>query len=190
MSFESTLPHVLAMEGGYADVKGDAGGETFRGVSRVANPKWPGWPLIDAAKAEGHLTARSIDRCFENDPEMERHVADLYREKYYAPLAKWLPEGRVLDKVFDTGINTGNGKAALILQRALASAGRPVAQDGVLGPMTAKAVKTTPEDTLLRTYVAAQEGFYKDIARSSPGKGKFLKGWLRRAAWVPPRAAP
>jgi lysozyme family protein len=187
MSFESTLPHVLAMEGGYANVKGDAGGETFRGISRRSNPDWPGWPLVDQAKAQGHTSAKSIDRFFEHDAEMEALVAERYRRDYYAPLAKWLPEGRVLDKAFDTGVNTGPGKAVLILQRALAETGRPVAQDGALGPKTAEAVRASQEDSLLSAYARAQGAYYAGIVKARPGQGKFLAGWNRRAAWIPPK---
>jgi len=37
-------------EGGYANTAGDAGGETYAGISRKSNASWAGWPIIDAAK--------------------------------------------------------------------------------------------------------------------------------------------
>lgn len=41
-----------AKEGGYANVLGDKGGETYMGISRVYWPSWPGWPVIDDWRAE------------------------------------------------------------------------------------------------------------------------------------------
>ena len=47
-AFAATMQH----EGGYANVQGDKGGETYMGISRVYWPSWPGWPVIDDWRAE------------------------------------------------------------------------------------------------------------------------------------------
>ena len=35
------------------------------------------------------------------------------------------------------------------------------------------------------TYAEAQADHYRAIVRSKPSQEKYLKGWLRRAAWLP-----
>lgn len=37
-------------EGGWANVEGDGGLETYAGISRRYHPEWKGWPIVDAAK--------------------------------------------------------------------------------------------------------------------------------------------
>lgn len=48
--FESAYAPVKQWEGGWCDVPGDSGGETYAGIARNFFPNWRGWPLIDAAK--------------------------------------------------------------------------------------------------------------------------------------------
>jgi lysozyme family protein len=185
--FDQTLAHVLEMEGLYANVPGDSGGETWRGVSRASNPSWEGWRIVDAVKAQGFIKAAAVNRSLEGSAELNRLVADVYREKYWAPLAKWL-EGRVLAKVFDTGVNMGVGTAVRLLQQALnhAPIGAALALDGALGPKTQAAAKAAPEDRVLENYRQAQSSRYLSLAEK-PSQRKFLAGWLRRAAWLPPK---
>ncbi|MDR3152911.1 MAG: hypothetical protein LBW85_01230 [Deltaproteobacteria bacterium] len=187
--FDITMKHVLEAEGLYANVKGDSGGETWRGVSRVSNPYWPGWRLVDAVKEAGHTSAEAINRQLRDDQKLNLFVRELYRERYWDPLARWL-EGRVLAKVFDAGVNMGVQPAVRLLQQALnhhpLDAG--LAVDGVLGPRTAEAAKAAPEDKLLMNYRQAQTSRYIKIAEK-PENRKFLPGWLNRAAWLPPKEA-
>ena len=37
-------------EGGYVNDPDDKGGETYKGISRKANPNWAGWISIDQIK--------------------------------------------------------------------------------------------------------------------------------------------
>ena len=74
-SFKKALEHMLKFEGGYANDPNDSGGETFRGVSRRNWPKWPGWPLIDRAKAEGCRTAKAVNARFAGDAQMDTLTA-------------------------------------------------------------------------------------------------------------------
>ena len=48
--FHKALKRTAKYEGGYVNDPADAGGETYKGISRRANPKWDGWQLIDAHK--------------------------------------------------------------------------------------------------------------------------------------------
>ena len=47
-SYEITCKH----EGGYSFDPDDAGGETYKGISRRFNPQWSGWKIIDYSDKE------------------------------------------------------------------------------------------------------------------------------------------
>ena len=190
--FEKALKHMLEFEGGYANDPTDSGGETFRGISRRNWPKWPGWPLIDRAKAEGCRTARAINARFAGDAEMGALVADFYRVNFWRPFERLGLPGRITEKLFDTAVNMGPGRAAKILQTAINNLGAVVALvvDGAIGPRTLDALglildTRSGEDRVLATYSEAQAQHYRDIARAKPSQEKYLNGWLRRAAWIP-----
>lgn len=101
---------ILGHEGGYANHPADKGGETYRGISRKANPDWVGWKYIDEVKRTGkglngwlsdkwnqgkELVSNTYNSVFSTNtekytipnntmfPEMETQVKDLYYQKYF-----------------------------------------------------------------------------------------------------------
>lgn len=192
MSFLDALEHTLQFEGGYAHDPADRGGETFRGISRLNWPDWPGWELIDRVKARGAVSARLINAAFEGEPEMERLVAAFYQRHFWQPLEGLAAPGRIRAKLFDTGVNVGPGGAVKMLQRALNRLGAepPLVVDGAVGPRTRAGLGAAlagpgAEDRLLAALSREQEAHYRRLVDRNPGQARFLRGWLRRAAWVP-----
>ena len=194
MSFQLALEHMLQFEGGYANDPADSGGETFRGISRKNWPKWAGWPAIDLAKSLGHNTRRAIDAQFEDNPQMAADVAAFYRANFWDPWARHDLPSRLTEKLFDTAVNMGQSRAAKLLQRAVNDLGQmpPLVEDGSVGPLTLASLglilaldEPSGEERTLRAFAAAQAEYYRAIAAAKPGQQKFLKGWLRRAAWIP-----
>ena len=97
-----------------------------------------------------------------------------------------IPE-RLQAKLFDTAVNTGIGRATKLLQESLNEL-KPEAKlkvDGALGPKTRAALCGLSEADILAVYVEKQAAFYQSLVEKRPNQAKFLKGWLRRAAWVP-----
>ncbi len=194
MSFQLALEHMLKFEGGYANDRDDSGGETFKGVSRNNWPKWPGWALIDKVKAAGARTARLINACFDRNEEMDSLVAEFYRANFWEPWERHDLPSRLTEKLFDTAVNMGQSRAAKLVQRAVNDLGQmpPLVEDGSVGPLTLAGLRlilvldSPPgEDRVLRAYAAAQAEYYQALADVKPSQRKFLKGWLRRAAWIP-----
>lgn len=190
-AFETALKHTLFREGGYVNDPADSGGETFRGISRVSWPKWPGWALIDGARGHSLGWADDINRRFAADEKMAALVADLYYQNFWRPFADLNDTPRLREKLFDTGVNCGIGQAVKLLQAAVNKRHGPagLAVDGALGPKTKAAVKDlavgVAEEFLLLTFVYGQIKFYLDIVARKPSQKKFLEGWLRRAVWLP-----
>lgn len=190
MDFLDALRHTLKFEGGYANDPADSGGETFRGISRRNWPDWPGWELIDRVKARGAVTAELINAAFEGDWKMEQSVAAFYQKNFWRPFEKLEASGRITAKLFDTAVNVGVGGAVKMLQRAINRMGpiSPLEVDGKLGPRTIAAyglATSGDEVCFLDTFCREQEAHYRRIVQRKPSQERFLKGWLRRAAWVP-----
>ena len=75
---------VLTHEGGYSSgnekqTKGDKGKETYCGISRVYNPNWDGWKIIDRHKPIKYNAKIK-------DSKLEASVKQYYYTNYYYPL--------------------------------------------------------------------------------------------------------
>ena len=68
--------------GGYVDDPDDAGGETYRDISRVYNPLWIGWKVIDQLKLPG---SPNIPKNFVSDG-LDKMAYAFYKDKYWNPL--------------------------------------------------------------------------------------------------------
>ena len=76
--FDLALEATLKAEGGYVDDKDDPGGETYKGIARSRNPKWPGWITVDILKNKRNFPAN-----LDNDPQLQSEVKDLYEVNYW-----------------------------------------------------------------------------------------------------------
>jgi lysozyme family protein len=153
--FDRCLAEVLRLEGGYADDPRDPGGPTRFGVTRAVLSEALGRPA--SAEDVAVLT--------------EGQAADIYRRRYWAPIAcAALPEG--LDLVaFDSAVNMGPGTAARLLQAALG-----VEVDGVMGPLTLARASGRPAAEVIRAISDLRRRRYRSLA----GFSAFGQGWLSR----------
>lgn len=172
----------LKREGLYSHDPVDAGGETWRGIARKANPDWPGWAIIDAQKFGGILTADKL-RALAADERLNGLVFDLYRERYWKAEYERIESQDVASKVFDLAVNMGPQQAHKLLQRAVRATGRKVDDDGVLGPVTLAAVNEARPDTLLAAFRSEAAGFYRVLVARKPDQERFLAGWLGHRAY-------
>ena len=108
---------VLNYEGIYSNDPDDAGGETYKGISRKANPNWDGWISIDAIKKAHPTTFKDI---LKKTPELEKKVQDLYKDKYWDCFElDDVPNQLVAEQMFDTAVNQGQTAAIKFAQRVL-----------------------------------------------------------------------
>ena len=115
--FKSAYKKIEAAEGGYAFDPDDAGGETYKGISRRANPNWNGWMSIDAIKKAHPTTFKGI---LKKTPELEKKVQDLYKDKYWDCFElDDVPSQLVAEQMFDTAVNQGQTAAIKFAQRVL-----------------------------------------------------------------------
>lgn len=77
-NFSAAYQILAPNEGGYRNVPYDAGGETYRGISRKYWPSWSGWAWIDNYKAQhGTISTGTIF------PQLETAVMDFVRANFW-----------------------------------------------------------------------------------------------------------
>lgn len=158
--FQRCVRLVLAHEGGYVDHPLDPGGATNLGVT------------LGVAREAG------LDKDRDGDVDKAdvkaltpADAAKVYRERYWlAAACDKLPAG-VDYIVFDTAVNMGVSRAARYVQTAVS-----VRPDGVIGPMTLRAVAKMNPRVLVGLIFVQRRAFYT----SSQNFPAFGKGWIKR----------
>lgn len=115
-NFDIAYRRTKRFEGGYVNDPKDAGGETYNGISRRANPTWAGWRVVDEMKSNpgfpGNLRER---KSILDDLEYS-----LYKTNYWDPV--WGDKIRVqtvANDMYDTAVNMGVGTSIKLSQRQL-----------------------------------------------------------------------
>jgi lysozyme family protein len=100
-------------------------------------------------------------------------VAPLYRKEYWdAVHGDQLPSGADY-LAFDFAVNAGAFRCIKTIQRAL-----NITADGVIGPVTVKAIQDTNAEEFINSFSAAKESFYRGLTNFPT----FGKGWFNRVA--------
>jgi len=187
--FEQAFYKTMSHEGSYANDKDDAGGETYSGISRVYNPSWWGWGLIDDAKDEGNFPGS-----LEEDEELQDAVEDFYKDKYWdVNRLDQCGSQAVGEEMFDTGVNMGTGRAARFLQRSLNYLNRngslydELVEDGKIGPASLNALERVVDDgdanVLLAMLNTLQGQHYMNYMDKNPTQKKYSRGWFKRVSY-------
>lgn len=181
--FEKAYAKTMSHEGGYVNDPDDAGGETYNGISRVYNPSWYGWTMIDSAKDEPNFPGS-----LKEDEDVEAAVHDFYKDKYWdVNRLDDFPQDTA-EEMFDTGVNMGTGRAGRFLQTALNYMNRDgslfdeLTVDGKIGPASLNALSECEkdEDVLLAMLNTLQGRHYMNYMDKKPSQKKYARGWFRR----------
>lgn len=183
-AFDKTMSH----EGGYSDDPTDAGGETYKGISRVYNPNWSGWVIIDSLKSTAGFPQQ-----LGSNAELQACVRGLYKQKYFEPYqGDRLPELLAIE-MFDTSVNMGVGRAVKFLQIALNVLNRneklypDMVEDGDYGNTTHSNLYTYLQKNdigvLLKIMNVLQGMHYINYMKKSPKQEKYARGWFNRVTF-------
>jgi lysozyme family protein len=155
-NFFKSLEMVLKHEGGFVDHPDDPGGATNKGITHKTYSDFLGRPLEDVDELK-------------NIPE--EHVQLIYKQGYWDKVkGDNLPSG-VDFAIFDWAVNSGPGRAAKALQKAVGATA-----DGAIGPKTLAAVEAADAAEIIKAVADDREAFYKSLRTFNT----FGKGWLRR----------
>lgn len=169
-------------EGWYGNDPDDAGGETFRGISRKAHPEWHGWAMIDAIKEK-----RDFGELVKKSRTLKEYVIAFYEENFWGKMNLYTVPIEVATEVFEQSINFGKNRATKHLQISCNAVGYGVAnslaEDGEIGIKTAAAViqicNAGRDVKLLRALNSLQGCRYIELMRKNPKYRKFV-GWFNR----------
>jgi lysozyme family protein len=158
-NYDAALTRLLAHEGGYTNHPDDPGGPTNFGIT-IADYRRYLKPDATAADVQAMEVGEA---------------KSIYRARYWDALdCDALPAG-VDYAVFDYGVNSGTGRAARVLQRALG-----IADDGAIGPVTVAAAQARMAAALVNAICDERLRFLQSL-RTWP---VFGKGRGRRVAEV------
>lgn len=164
-------------EGGYANVESDKGGETYAGISRVYNPTWPGWVLIDMYKS--HFAENTIPRNHKF-PDLQNLVEEFYFTKWLKNHFEKIHNQDIANLLFDYFVHSGSHAIKAIQKLTGAK------QDGYMGPETVAAINEYPNPARLHDNLKAQrESFLQSLIDADPSQAKFAGGWGKRIAGFP-----
>ena len=179
--FQTAYNKTMGHEGGYVNDPDDAGGETYKGISRRYHPHWVGWKTIDLFP--------DSNAGFDDNEALQIAVKDFYRSMYWnVNLLDEFPQN-IAEEMFDTGVNMGIGRAAKFLQIALNCLNRnqvlypDLTVDGDIGSKSLSALKClkwTDYVILLRMLNVLQGMHYIEYMKKSPTKEKYARGWFNR----------
>lgn len=189
-NFNRAFEVVMGIEGGYGNNPTDRGGETVFGVSRIANPSWSGWQLVDAHKRAGH-SIKTIN----SDKELFALAKELYKKLYWdINRCDDINEYNICLELFDVSVNMGPFWAAKFLQQALNALNKnqslfqDLSVDGRIGPATLAAVKiivSRNEVSELVLWMNVLQGArYLEIMQGNPSQETFARGWAKRIELV------
>ena len=154
-NFDKCMSMLLKHEGGYVNHPEDPGGMTNLGVTKRTYDEYHGTDIDE----EGMRNLKKDD------------VIPIYRQNYWNRCrCQDLPAG-VDWAVFDFAVNSGTGRAAKALQKAV-----EVEQDGSIGPLTLMKVKHHEVVNIINRIATYREQFYRSLSTFDT----FGKGWIRR----------
>jgi lysozyme family protein len=185
-NFDSAYTKTMGFEGGYGNDPDDVGGETYKGISRVYNPSWIGWKLIDEKKSQPDFP-KNLDK----DIVLLNAVKSFYKAEYWdVNLLDLFTDQDIAEEMFDTGVNLGTGKAAMFLQQALNFLNRnqglypDIVEDGKIGKKSMETLafylKYDKPIYLLKVLNVLQGMHYLNYMKKSPTQEKYARGWFSR----------
>lgn len=149
MNFDTAFDRLLGHEGRYSNDPDDPGGETNWGISKRS------YPALDIK----NLTREQAKQIYLNDFWTAGQM-----EQFHPAIAF---------QVFDAAVNHGIRRACKLLQQASGTV-----QDGVIGAVTVKAIRSRDLNDMLLLFIAYRQKYWTSL----DGWPKYGRGWANRNA--------
>ncbi|WP_075187655.1 glycoside hydrolase family 108 protein [Teredinibacter haidensis] len=170
-NFDQAFKITMKAEGGYINDPDDPGGETYKGIARSRNPKWPGWINIDLLKNKNNFP-KNLD----SDADLEEKVKALYEANYWDKVqGDHIGDQDIAESIFDFAVNAGPRTSAKLAQMSIQTT-----PDGVIGPKTLAAINADDKRAFLATFALAKISRYVNICENRKTSRKYFYGWVRR----------
>lgn len=111
--FQKAYKKTSKNEGGYANVSGDTGGETYAGISRKWFPNWSGWKIVDARKPLKHNQVLQIEA-------LTALVHAFYKNTFWDAIGgDDIDDLLTAERLYDFGVNAGQPRSIKQIQEIL-----------------------------------------------------------------------
>jgi len=162
---KQVIPLIQKWEGKFSNDPEDSGGSTMAGITMRT--------FISYRKKKG-LPAPTIGDLKDISPDEWEAVLQLFFWD------KWQSDQINNQSIANILVDWlwGSGKWGIIIPQRILG----LVEDGIVGPMTLKAVNTANQKGLFQDIKKAREKFFWDIVKNNPSQSKFIKGWLNRLA--------
>ena len=181
-NFQKAFDNLIDIEGGYANLQGDTGKETYMGISRVYHPNWQGWSIIDNYKSH----SVNFEKLLGASKKLKTLVQDFYKKNYWDKFRGDDLPYIIAEELLEQSVNIGTYKTAgENLQKALNLLNRngnlfpDLKVDGIVGEKTLNAVKKVNQRRLLKVLNGLQFMHYYNLDIKNPKYEKFA-GWFDR----------
>lgn len=161
MNFDQAFDRLIGHEGAWSDDRSDPGNWTG---GRVGVGELKGTKYGIAANTYGDIDIRNLT--------LDGAKAIYYRDWWLKAGADQL-DGAIVYQLWDFAVNAGMGTAKRALQRAAR-----VADDGTIGPVTLRAVRSMSTTDVLMRFAAQRLRYYTSLS----SWGTYGKGWTNRVA--------
>lgn len=167
-------------EGGLSDHPADRGGLTAYGASvkfvkGIANTQ-PGRYFLHQIGVRLSVTTESMRQITADQ------AASMFKYKVWSPLGLDAIPLRPAICLYDMAVNSGPSASVRTAQRGYNRCvlhGVKLAEDGILGPLTRKAL-SQDTDAIINAMLDMRVAFVEAIARNDESQRAFLEGWLNR----------
>ena len=170
-NFTKAYEKVIINEGGYVNDPKDSGGETFKGVSRVFNPTWQGWQIIDKFK-----TDKLFPSILYRNLELEKLINMFYKFNYWDKcMLDNIDNQEIAESIFDFGVNAGVKVSSKLAQKIC-----NVDSDGIIGIKSIDAINSVKPEYFMPYFKIGRIEHYLDCVKNNSNNQKFLYGWIKR----------
>lgn len=180
--------YVKPIEGGFANVTGDKGGQTYAGIAQNFWPSWGGWPYIEQKKREMNGVIPWNKKFPELDPLVRSFYQGLWDRNFFGKIANQDVANILFDWFVNSGSNAFDTKPAETfgVQEILNDRfGKRIAADGAMGPETVNAINSVDPSNLYAEIKKERQRFYDFLVRRDPTQQKFYDGWINRLNTFP-----
>lgn len=166
--FQKALEHTLIWEGGYQRSSRDSGNYNSR-RELIGTNYGISAPVLEAymGRVPTVEDMRSLSMSVVNE---------IYRQYWDEVRASDVEDQAVAGLLFDMAVNHGPRSASRLVQHLVG-----VKTDGIIGPVSIKAINESDPEDLLRRMVESRRSLYASIVARRPEALVFAKGWERRA---------
>lgn len=153
---------------------------TVGGIYRTANPHWYGWKIVMIELQANNFDIFETSSKLFNNKHFMSGIAQFFKENEWDRMKlDRIKNQNTAEEIFLFGVNSGKRNAIRKAQRLVG-----VYPDGLIGPITIKALNDYDPTLFDMQFDEIEKQFYADIIERKPSFAIFQNGWINRAEFV------